>query len=102
MSNPLKLSDLQALSQSSIYIYTPCILSKASYTIDLPHVGDAAKASHLLPDDIIKRSTAVRHRPLNPHKQRLLAAAEKKAQGDPETSRSAYSQSKREFLHKLL
>lgn len=112
------------------YTYIPCILSKASYTIELPHVGDAAKTSHLLPDDIVHRSTAVKHKPLNPHKQRLLAAetraaalpkepsgskpkprksqpsksekAEKKAKEDPETSRSAYSASKRDFMEKFL
>ena len=67
------------------------------------------------------------HRPMNPHKQRLLAAEaravvlpkesktkpkkrapskaalkEKKASEDPESSRSAYSMAKRAFMDKLL
>ena len=105
-------------------------VSKASYAIQVPHVGDAAKTSHLLPEHIIDRVVADSHRPLNPHKQRLLAAstravatpkahtaptkkpamrtssaAKKKealAKADPESSRSAYSASKRDFMEKLL
>lgn len=104
-------------------------VSKASYAIQVPHFGDAGKTSHLLPEHIIDRVTADSHRPLNPHKQRLLAAStravvtpkaptaptkkpamrssstkkkEALAKANPESSRSAYSASKRDFMEKLL
>lgn len=105
-------------------------VSKASYHIQVPHVG-APKTSHLLAENVVERITGMRQRPMNPHKQRLLAAEirsatlpkakdEKKNTGkkpkssssskkkeaeqaaDPESSRSAYSKSKREFMEKFL
>lgn len=113
-----------------VYIYIKYHVSKAGYAIQVPHVGDAAQTSHLLPDHITESVTAGTHRPMNPHKQRLLAAEaraavlpkdtkkppktkkskapsktaakEKKAAEDPESSRSAYSSAKREFMDKLL
>ena len=97
-------------------------VSKAGYAIQVPHVGDAAQTSHLLSGHIIESVTAGTHQPMNPHKQRLLAAEaraavlpkdtkkqpkkrapsktmlkEKKAAQDPDSSRSAYSSAKNEI-----
>ncbi len=107
-------------------VYQVSCISKASYDIQVPHVG-APKTSHLLPENVVERITGMTQRPMNPHKQRLLASEmrsatlpkekntgkkpkssssskrkEVKGASDPESSRSAYSKSKRDFMDKFL
>ena len=56
-------------------------MAKASYHIEVPLLGHDPMTEHLLPEVVVNQvlSPDVEHKPLNPHKQRLLAAEARSA-----------------------
>lgn len=71
-------------------------MAKAGYHIEVPLLGHDPMTEHLLPECVVKQvlSPDVKHKPLNPHKQRLLAAEARLANPPQKKPASKKSKSK--------
>ena len=69
-------------------------MAKAGYHIEVPLLGHDPMTEHLLPEFVVKQvlSPDAKHKPLNPHKQRLLAAEARSA--NPPQKKPASKKSK--------